>query len=130
VPVHGKVTYLPPILELTLEYNQFRNGAGGDSRGMLKYLKNDLAQVASSRPWLLFTVKSRNGPPIIKAKYTDNRIITMNVSRMNASDIKKSINDLVDSRGLPVKPTNVSKSHIFTKSVHWHPFLASNQFRP
>lgn len=97
---------------------------------MLEYLKNDFKHVASSRPWLLFTVKSRNGPPIIKAKYTDNRIVTMNVSRMGAEDIKKSIIDLVDSRGMAVKPSQQVKSHAFTKPDHWHPFMSNNQFRP
>ena len=76
-------------MELCLEYNHFRNGAGGDSRGMVEYLERDLKSLAASRPWLLFKVESRNGPPIIKARYTDNRKITMNVSRMSSQDIRK-----------------------------------------
>jgi hypothetical protein len=97
---------------------------------MLEFLKKDFKQVASSRPWLLFTVNSRNGPPIIKARYTDNRIVTMNVSRMKMNDIRKYIIDLVDSRGVSVNPKSHVKSHVFNKTEHWHPFLASNQFRP
>ena len=97
---------------------------------MVEYLERDLKSLAASRPWLLFKVESRNGPPIIKARYTDNRKITMNVSRMSTQDIRKKIINLVDSRGIEFKPNLPVKPHIFNKAEHWHPFMSSNKFRP
>ena len=96
----------------------------------MEYLKTEFKTLASSRPWIFFKIAARNGPPIIKARYTDDRLITLNVSRMSASEISKEIKDLVDSRGVQVKITTPVKPHIFSKSEYWNPFLSSNKFRP
>ncbi len=59
--INGVTSFHPAICKLVLGTNTPRDGAGGDSLGMIKYLKKHLNELASSRPYVEIECIVRSG---------------------------------------------------------------------
>ncbi|KAJ3274199.1 hypothetical protein HDV01_003272 [Terramyces sp. JEL0728] len=135
--INGSKTFIPPICKLEIFYNPPRDGAGGDSQGMVNYLNNSIKQFAKQRPYLEVAVTKRSGPPEVVAHYNNGAVDAMRTPRWKPHQIGKLINDMCDISSPQNKerqfPRNVKRgagSHMAKALPEWSPFTAEKIFKP
>jgi large subunit ribosomal protein L43 len=135
--VNGNGYFHPSICKLTLYYNTPRPGAGGDSVGMIKYIKKNLPELGKSRPYVEIVLAARSGPPEISAFYNCGDVTSIKTSKWKANEIHQQVEHLCDTSG-PAStarhlPRNVKKgtgSLIDKVKPIWTPFYAKEIFKP
>ena len=135
--MNGAGYFHPSICKLTLFYNTPRKGAGGDSIGMIKYMKKHLQTLSEKRPYVEIVCAAKSGPPEIVADYNSGAVDTVKTSRWSAHEIHQQVERMGDTSD-PINnarhlPRNVKKgtaSRIDRVRPIWTPFHAQELFRP
>ncbi|KND00309.1 uncharacterized protein SPPG_04634 [Spizellomyces punctatus DAOM BR117] len=130
--------FVPQITKLTIHYDHPRIDAGGNSRGMVKFLLDRLPTLAAERPYVEICVQPRRAsPPKLVATYANGKVKAISCSKFTPEQIEKQVAFLCDSmdgeekrvkRGQPViKGGNKMAGRV--EGV-WDPFTARQTFRP
>jgi len=92
------------------------------------FIENDLVNFAKNHPSVvIYTVSEAHCQPQLSAEYLNGRKEVHNLDRMDASDIKKTLEILVDKSGLEIM--RIRKDfHTDCPSIQgqWHPFMNKN----
>jgi lysophospholipase L1-like esterase len=132
--VNGVGTFVPAICKLVLRQNPPRPGAGGDSKGMVEYIHENLRELTKSRPYAQIQVQNYRGPPKVIAFYNNGSNQIINVSRWKKQDIAKAVARVCDTSGSISQkkfPSKVLKGAGSTlDQLLWDPFHADQLFRP
>ncbi|KAI8336221.1 thioredoxin-like protein [Chlamydoabsidia padenii] len=97
----------------------------GSNKGMVNYIKKDLAQFARENPQIEVVVQQRKAHhPIIRGQYLNGREKVICTRNMQPNEIANKVNLLRDSSGEKLK--NLAKKPVLstTESVRgiWSPF--------
>ncbi|KAJ3175370.1 39S ribosomal protein L43, mitochondrial [Irineochytrium annulatum] len=100
----GIGAFVPQIRKVVLHYNHPRHAAGGDSAGMVEFIKKDLIPLAKDRQYVEFCVQPRNkSPPELIAYYVNGTIKRHVCYKLTATQIRQHMNYLCDTAGVGSK---------------------------
>ncbi|KAI8927865.1 hypothetical protein BC831DRAFT_450749 [Entophlyctis helioformis] len=137
VAVNGVGSFVPPICRLQLFYDTPRLSGGGDSRGLVDFVKTRLSHHATHRPYVEFAVVHRRGPPELLATYNNGSVRSVLVPRLDRKSIERRVHELCDSTGQANEarrfPTPVKKGSGSARDAvvpAWDPFHSADVYRP
>ncbi|KAI9094834.1 hypothetical protein DFS34DRAFT_627400 [Phlyctochytrium arcticum] len=130
--------FIPQITKLALHYDHPRIDAGGNSIGMVDFLKTRLATFAAKRPYVEICVQPRVAcPPHLVATFANGKTKRIDVPNLSSRDIGRKANflcDTVDGEEKRIKSGQpvLKASHKMSDRVEgvWDPFTAPQTFRP
>lgn len=131
--LNGVGAFVPGLCRLTITANTPRQGAGGDSQGMIQWIASNLKTFAAEHKFVEIRIVSQAGPPSIRAEFNNNSHVALNTPRWSVQEIQKTLKKLATSRGSsdatfkgPVRPRAYGATHM----APWDAFHSNTLFRP
>ncbi|KAJ3100045.1 39S ribosomal protein L51, mitochondrial [Phlyctochytrium planicorne] len=95
---NGVGCFIPQIQKVVVHYDHPREGAGGDSAGMVDFIHRHLIPLAEKRPYVEICVQPRKqSPPELIAHYLDGTFRRHICYKLPAKDILRQFNYLCDT---------------------------------
>lgn len=125
--LNGLGSFILQCKKITLRYCNW----GGSSRGMRRFLENDLKKYVEKNPKLEFVIVKEHGHPILRGEYTNGKEKVICVRNMEPSKIEQKLNVLRDSSGAQLKPYRGNPVKSVNESVRgiWSPFHVEKPYR-
>ncbi|KAI8820783.1 uncharacterized protein EV422DRAFT_530146 [Fimicolochytrium jonesii] len=130
--------FVPQINKLTVHYCHPRVGAGGNSAGMVDFIKNRIVHIAKARPYVEICVRpDLYRKPALVAQYASGKKVVVDCSHDTPREIEQKLGFLCDSRdgqekkltsGQPVIPAGRTGGE--GVEPVWDPFTAKKTFKP
>ncbi|KAJ3128264.1 39S ribosomal protein L51, mitochondrial [Nowakowskiella sp. JEL0407] len=133
VAVNGIGAFVFPLQKITFQYDQPRLHSGSRSRGMVKYILNNLQEFAKNHPTVEIEVERRHtSEPKLVATYMYDVVKEVNCGGLSEESIAKNVRYLAETAGFKdtkfVKPVLDARSRKVISP--WNPFKAKDTFRP
>ncbi|VDM56038.1 unnamed protein product [Angiostrongylus costaricensis] len=96
---NGVSRYMPQIHRITFRFCK----QSESSVGVRNFIEQKLLDLAAQSPSVVvYTQPVRNTNPVIRAEYSNGRVVQLNAKNMTMEDVEKDVNLLYSRSGLPI----------------------------